>query len=122
PIFTALLPLSASILMSSPRVNSGSSVTLARRASFNLVDSRETCAGLAIHPLVSPIPFCSSVRSALMVAAHVRPFPVFIGFVGVAAFGLGLLSVFFRTPAPGAHAQGVVLNDCQPNPDGCWVS
>ena len=56
-----------------------------------------------------------------MVAVHARPFPVFVGFIGLAAFGLGLLTVFFRAPAPGAHAQGVILNECQPNPDGCWV-
>ena len=57
-----------------------------------------------------------------MAAAQLRPFPVFLGFIGIAAFGLGLLTILFRGPAPGAHAQGVILNDCQPNPDGCWVS
>jgi hypothetical protein len=57
-----------------------------------------------------------------MVAAHARPFPIFVGFIGVAAFAVGVLTMLFRAPAAGVHAQGVILDPCQPNPDGCWLS
>ena len=60
----------------------------------------------------------------MVAAVRPRPLPVYLGLVGLAAFGLGLLTVFFRGPTPGVRAQGAIPVDCpQPNPEGgCWIS
>lgn len=58
--------------------------------------------------------------------ATIRPrsVPIFIILVGLAAFAVGLTTMFFRASTPGAHAQSAVPTDCpQPNEaGGCWIT
>lgn len=60
-----------------------------------------------------------------MLAATSRPrsIPILVILVGVAAFGFGVATIFFRAPTPGARAQAVAPSDCaQPSEEGCWIS
>jgi len=56
-------------------------------------------------------------------ATHARSIPILVILVGVAAFGLGVATIFFRAPTPGVRAQAIAPSDCaQPNEEGCWIS
>jgi len=51
-----------------------------------------------------------------------RSGPMLVIFIGVAAFGVGLATMLFRGPTPGARAQAPTEIDCQqPSESGCWV-
>ena len=59
----------------------------------------------------------------MVAAIRPRPYPTLIVLAGIAAFGLGLLTMLLRAPTPGAHAQGAVPSDCPNlNPDGCAIT
>lgn len=59
----------------------------------------------------------------MIAATYPRSISTLIILVGAAAFAVGLTTMFFRGPTPGARAQAVEQTDCvQPSEDGCWVA